>query len=77
MQSSVPTDLISLTEARRLIAVSRVKMAELIRKKVIRHYPYPVDRRIKLVSKADVMALKNTRLKDNSSSSPPSTKRAA
>jgi hypothetical protein len=52
-------------------------MAELIRKKVIRHYPYPVDRRIKLVSKADVMALKNTRLKDNSSSSPPSTKRAA
>lgn len=58
MQASLPTDLISVTEARRLIGVSRIKMAELIKKNVIQHYPYPVDRRVKLVSKGEVMALK-------------------
>lgn len=58
MQVSLPTDLISVTEARRLIGVSRIKMAELIKKNVIQHYPYPVDRRVKLVSKGEVMALK-------------------
>ena len=62
MQSSQPADLISVTEARTLLGVSRIKMAELIRKKVIRHYPYPLDRRVKLVSKAEVLALKNTRV---------------
>jgi predicted HTH domain antitoxin len=61
MESSQPTDLISVTEARRLIGVSRIKMAELIKKNIIQHYPYPVDRRVKLVSKGEVIALKNTR----------------
>lgn len=77
MQSSLPTDLISLTEARRLIGVSRIKMAELIKKEVIRHYPYPVDRRVKLVSKADVIALKNTRTNDETAPRISAERRAA
>lgn len=69
MQSSQPADLISVSDARRLIGVSRIKMAELIKKEVIRYYPYPVDRRVKLVSKAEVLALKNTRLNSTSDDS--------
>ncbi len=65
MQSKQPTDLISVTEARRLLGVSRIKIAELVKKNVIRTFPYPLDRRVKLVSKAEIEALKRTRLTNN------------
>ena len=52
-----PTDLISTTEARRLIDVSTVKMARLIKSGEVRTYPNPLDRREKLVSKSEVLAL--------------------
>jgi hypothetical protein len=57
MQDS-PTDLIRVSEARKLISVSRIKMAELIRDGHLRHFSYPIDRRVKLVSKSEVLALK-------------------
>lgn len=57
MQDS-PTDLIRVSEARKLISVSRIKMAELIRDGHLRHFSYPIDRRVKLVSRSEVLALK-------------------
>lgn len=56
-----PTDLITTSDARRLLGVSGVKMAQLIRDGVLRHFPNPLDRRVKLVSKAEVEALKPQR----------------
>lgn len=53
-----PTDLIKVAEARKLLGVSRIKIAELIRDGYIRHFPYPLDKRVKLVSKAELLALK-------------------
>ncbi len=37
-------------------------MARLLKDEVIRHFPNPIDRRVKLVSKAEVEALKPKRL---------------
>jgi hypothetical protein len=56
-----PNDLITASEARRLLGVSAVKMAQLIKDEILRHFPNPLDRREKLVSKAEVLALKPTR----------------
>ena len=56
-----PTDLITTSEARRLLGVSAVKMAQLIRDGIIPHFPNPLDRRVKFVSKAQVEALKPKR----------------
>ena len=56
-----PTDLITASEARRLLGVSAVKMAQLIKDGILRHFPNPLDRREKLVSKAEVLALKPRR----------------
>ncbi len=56
-----PTDLITASEARRLLGVSAVKMAQLIKDEPLRHFPNPLDRREKLVSKAEVLALKPPR----------------
>ena len=56
-----PTDLITTSEARRLLGVSAVKMAQLIREGVVRHFPNLLDKRVKLVSKAEVEALKPSR----------------
>jgi hypothetical protein len=36
-------------------------MAQLIKDEILRHFPNPLDRREKLVSKADVLALKPSR----------------
>lgn len=58
MQEERPADLIKVAEARKLLGVSRIKIAELIREGHIRYFPYPVDKRVKLVSQAEVMALK-------------------
>ena len=54
----IPNDLISLTEAQRLLETSRNKIAELVRKGFLKPYTTPLDRRKKLVSKAEVEGLK-------------------
>jgi predicted DNA-binding transcriptional regulator AlpA len=61
MKDSTPTDLISTTEAQHLLGISRPTMARLLKDQVIRHFPNPIDRRVKLVSKAEVEALKPKR----------------
>jgi predicted DNA-binding transcriptional regulator AlpA len=58
MQDDKPADLIRVAEARKLLGVSRIKIAELIRDGYIRHYPYPIDKRVKLVSRSEVLSLK-------------------
>jgi predicted DNA-binding transcriptional regulator AlpA len=58
MQVDKPADLIKVAEARKLLGVSRIKIAELIRDGYIRHFPYPLDKRVKLVSRSEVLALK-------------------
>ena len=58
MQDDKPADLIKVAEARKLLGVSRIKIAELIRDGYIRHYPYPIDKRVKLVSRSEVLSLK-------------------
>ena len=58
MKRPNPTDLISTSEAQKLLGVSRPKMTQLLREGVIRHFPDPLDRRVKLVSRAEVLALK-------------------
>jgi hypothetical protein len=58
MQSQQPTDLIPVSEARKLLGVSRLKMAQLVRDGYVRHFPYPLDKRVKLVSRAEVLGLK-------------------
>lgn len=56
-----PIDLITTSEARKILGVSAVKMAQLIKDGVIRHFPNPLDKRVKFVSKAEVEALKPRR----------------
>ena len=56
-----PIDLITTSEARRILGVSAVKMAQLIKEGVIAHFPNPLDKRVKFVSKAEVEALKPRR----------------
>lgn len=53
-----PKDLITATEAHRLIETSPNKIAELIRKGLLKTYRSPLDRRKKLVSRAELLALK-------------------
>lgn len=53
-----PDDLITTTEARALLSVSRLKMSLLLREGTLRHYTDPLDKRKKLVSRAEVLALK-------------------
>lgn len=55
---NTPHDLITLTEAQRLLETSRNKIAEMVRKGFLKAYMTPLDRRKKLVSKAEVEALK-------------------
>ncbi len=57
MNINEPTDLIPSTEARKLIGVSTVKMRQLLREGTLRHFPDPLDRRVKLVSRAEVLSL--------------------
>ncbi len=58
MDKAKPKDLIKVAEARKLIGVSPIKIAELIKEGYIRTFPYPLDKRVKLVSRAEVLALK-------------------
>jgi excisionase family DNA binding protein len=57
MKQAIPTDLISTSEAQKLLGVSRPTMSRLLREGVIRYFPNPIDRRVKFVSKAEVLAL--------------------
>ena len=57
MEESKPKDLITSSEARGLLRVSRIKMATLLKNGTLRHYPNPLDNRVKFVSKAEVLSL--------------------
>ncbi len=61
MGKAQPADLITTSEARALLGVSAVKMARLIREGTIRHFSDPLDKRVKLISKAEVLSLKPRR----------------
>lgn len=61
MKRMTPKDLISASEAQALLGVSRPKMARLLKENLIRHFPNPIDKRVKLVSRAEVLALKPSR----------------
>ncbi len=58
---NTPDDLISISEARKLLNVSQNKMAALIRDRTLHAYTTPLDKRKKLVSRAEVEALKHPR----------------
>jgi hypothetical protein len=53
-----PNDLITNTEARRLLNVSPKKMADLIKAGEITVYPDTIDKRVKLISRAEIEKLK-------------------
>ena len=53
----LPKDLITVTDARKIVQCSPFKMAGLLRDGTLRSYSDPLDKRIKLVSKAEVRAL--------------------
>jgi predicted DNA-binding transcriptional regulator AlpA len=57
MDSTQPNDLIRAEEARAILGVSSAKMAHLIKQGLLPHWTYPLDRRVKLVSRADVQSL--------------------
>jgi predicted DNA-binding transcriptional regulator AlpA len=57
-----PDDLLAASEAQRLLGVSHAKMAQLIREGTLRHFPNPLDRRVKLLSRSEVLALKPHRV---------------
>ena len=61
MNNKLPDDLITTAEARDLLNVSTVKMAQLLRDGTIRYFTNPLDRRVKFVSRAEVVALKPSR----------------
>ena len=56
----MPDEYITVKEARRHLGVSKMTMARLIREKVIKAEPNPLDRRVKLVRRQDIAKIKNT-----------------
>jgi hypothetical protein len=58
-----PDDLIRTTEARKLLGVSTVKMTQLIKHRVFTVYEDLLDRRVKLISRAEVEGLKHRSVK--------------
>ncbi len=52
-----PKDLITVKEARKLLSISPLTMSRLLQSGTLRHFSNPLDRRSKLVSKAEVLAL--------------------
>jgi hypothetical protein len=63
MQTHRPDDLIKVTSARKLMGVSPMKMAQLIKDGFLRTFDNPLDRRVKLVSRAEVDSLLDMREK--------------
>jgi hypothetical protein len=61
MRENQPEDLITIKEARNLIGISNTKMAQLIRNGVIQHWIKPLDARVKLVSRAEILSLNTPR----------------
>jgi excisionase family DNA binding protein len=61
MTHQKPSDLITAAEARVLLGVSRVKIAQLLKRGDLRCYSNPLDGREKLISRAEVEALKPKR----------------
>jgi hypothetical protein len=61
MGNNQPVDLITTSEARALLGVSAVKMAQLIKNGVVRYFPNQLDKRVKLVSKREVLSLRPRR----------------
>ena len=57
MQEHRPDDLIKVTAARKLLGVSPMRMAQLIKDGFLRTFDNPLDRRVKLVSRAEVDSL--------------------
>jgi len=57
MENNQPSDLITTSEARKRLGVSQAKMAQLLKQGYLRFYYNPLDRRMKLVSEADVVSL--------------------
>jgi hypothetical protein len=57
MSDNTPADMITVSEARDLLGVSWNKMAKLLKTGVVRHYPNPLDNRVKLVSKQEILRL--------------------
>lgn len=57
MPNEEPIDLITVAEARKMLGVSTVKIAQLIKNGMLRHFSDPLDKRVKLVSEAEVRAL--------------------
>jgi hypothetical protein len=53
-----PNDLITTREGRDLLGISRFKMAELLKDGLVRYFPDPLDKRVKLVSRTEILALK-------------------
>ena len=60
---SRPDDLIRTTEARKLLGVSTVKMTQLIKRGAFTVYEDLLDRRVKLISRAEVESLKDGSVK--------------
>ncbi len=58
-----PNDLIRTTEARKLLGVSTVKMTQLIKHGSFTVYEDLLDRRVKLISRAEVESLKDGSVK--------------
>jgi Helix-turn-helix domain len=61
MNQEQPKDLITLSEAARVLGVSRPKMSRLVATGKLVTYSDPLDDRAKLVSKSAVLALRVTR----------------
>lgn len=61
MEKVKPDDLIPIRQARELLAVSTVKMAQILKEGLLECWDDPLDKRLKLVSRAAVEDLKNPR----------------
>lgn len=58
---NTPKDLITTTEAIKLLGISTHKMRDLIASGEVKAYRVPLDKRKKLVSKAEILSLKEPR----------------
>lgn len=61
MHTNRPSDMIQVADARKILGVSTVKMAQLLREGVLRAFNDPLDKRVKLVSLAEIETLLNMR----------------
>ncbi|HEV2708388.1 MAG TPA: hypothetical protein VGV59_20905 [Pyrinomonadaceae bacterium] len=61
MQGHRPNDLIKVTAARKRMGISPMKMAQLIKDGFLRTFDNPLDKRVKLVSQAEVDSLLDMR----------------